>query len=95
MLPISAAGLPPVERPTSEGRTGSVTNAAEACRHRDPRRRFGRRPEHADLADRFLDHDIMSMYRDAVRYQEDRKILGYEPLTGESMAELNCCVTRR
>lgn len=49
---------------------------------------FGRRPEHAGLAERFLQHATVSTYKDAVTYQERCEVLGYEPFTDDEMAEM-------
>jgi hypothetical protein len=49
---------------------------------------YGREEEHADLADRFLQHAWIARYRDALVYQENREALGHEPLGDEDMARM-------
>jgi hypothetical protein len=49
---------------------------------------YGREEEHADLADRFLQHAWIARYRDAKVYQESRETLGQEPLSDEDMARM-------
>lgn len=48
--------------------------------------KYGRRSEHADLAERFLDHYVVANYKDAVVYQENCEALGYEPFSDADMA---------
>src|SRR6266545_435175 len=47
---------------------------------------YGREEEHADLANRFLQHAWIARYRDAKVYQENREALGQEPFSDEDMA---------
>lgn len=49
---------------------------------------YGRRSEHRDLADRFLDHEAVATYKDALNYQLNCETLGYEPFSDEEMAEM-------
>lgn len=49
---------------------------------------FGNTDEYADLAERFVLHDHVINYRDAVVYQRDATRLGFEPLSEEEMAEM-------
>jgi hypothetical protein len=49
---------------------------------------YGREEEHADLADRFLQHAWIARYRDALVYQESREALGHELLGDEDMARM-------
>jgi Family of unknown function (DUF5677) len=49
---------------------------------------YGREEEHADLADRFIQHAMIASYRDAKLYQESREALGHEPLSDEDMARM-------
>lgn len=49
---------------------------------------FGRLPEHSDLAERFIDHAAVSTYKDAVTYQENCEVLGYERFSDDEMAEM-------
>jgi hypothetical protein len=49
---------------------------------------YGRRPDHVDLAERFLDHDAVATYKDAVRYQQDSETLNDEPLADDVIAEM-------
>jgi hypothetical protein len=49
---------------------------------------YGRRPEHADLAGRFLDHQVVASYKDALVYQENCETLGYEPFSETEMASM-------
>jgi len=49
---------------------------------------YGREDEHADLADRFIQHAWIARYRDAKLYQESREALGQEPLSDEDMAQM-------
>jgi hypothetical protein len=49
---------------------------------------YGRRSDHASLAERFLDHDVVAAYKDAVNYQENYETLGYERLSDKAMAEI-------
>lgn len=50
--------------------------------------KFGRRPEHSDLAERFVLHDRVVNYRDAMIYQRDVGRLNYEPFGEDEMAEM-------
>jgi hypothetical protein len=49
---------------------------------------YGRRPEHADLAERFLLHQVVTSYADALIYQERSEMLGYEPFTYDVMERM-------
>lgn len=49
---------------------------------------YGRRPEHRDLAERFIQHVTVSTYKDAVTYQENCEVLGYDRFTDEEMTEM-------
>lgn len=49
---------------------------------------FGRKPEHQDLARRFLDHTAVLVYRDAQTYQESCATLGYEPYSDAEIARM-------
>jgi hypothetical protein len=49
---------------------------------------YGRRIEHPDLADRFLDHEAVATYKEAVTYQLNCETLGYEPFSDEEMADM-------
>jgi hypothetical protein len=49
---------------------------------------YGRRTEHPDLADSFLDHEAVATYKDAVNYQLNCEALGYEPFNDEEMADM-------
>lgn len=49
---------------------------------------YGRRSEHSDLADRFLDHEAVATYKEALNYQLNCETLGYEPFSDEEMADL-------
>ncbi|PWN01410.1 hypothetical protein DJ010_17770 [Nocardioides silvaticus] len=46
---------------------------------------FGKEDEHADLAERFVLHDHVANYQDALIYQRDAGKLGYEPFTDEEV----------
>jgi hypothetical protein len=48
----------------------------------------GREENHADLANRFLQHATIARYTDAKQYQENCEALGREPLSDEDMASL-------
>ncbi len=43
---------------------------------------------HPDLPGRYMDHDGVLNYQDALMYQEHAEVLGYEPFAQEDMAEL-------
>ncbi|WP_409473530.1 DUF5677 domain-containing protein [Streptomyces sp. HC307] len=45
-------------------------------------------PDHSDLAERFLEHEIVTLRRDALQFQKDHEILGEEPLDQEYLDEL-------
>jgi hypothetical protein len=47
---------------------------------------YGREENHADLADRFLQHATIARYTDAKQYQENCEALGREPLSAEDIA---------
>jgi len=49
---------------------------------------YGREEEHADLADRFIQHAMIAHYTDAKQYQENCEALGREPLSAEDMARM-------
>lgn len=49
---------------------------------------YGREEQHADLADRFLQHAWVARYRDALVYQENRQALGHAPLGEGDMARM-------
>src|SRR6266540_2224465 len=59
---------------------------------------YGRRPEHSDVAERFLNHQVVATYKDALVYQEHCETLGYEPFTDADVAlmkaEFDRCVAR-
>jgi hypothetical protein len=48
----------------------------------------GREAAYSDLAERFLLHEGVMGYRDALVYQENCKTLGYEPFSDQNMAEM-------
>jgi len=48
----------------------------------------GRNPVHSDLAERFLLHEVVMGYKDALVYQENCKTLDYEPFNDADMAEM-------
>jgi hypothetical protein len=48
----------------------------------------GREAAYSDLAERFLLHEVVMGYKDALVYQEQCKTLGYEPFNDEDMAEM-------
>jgi len=50
--------------------------------------KFGRKPQHLDLAERFRLHDVVVNYRDALAYQETCEKTGYDPYSDEEMAEM-------
>jgi len=54
----------------------------------DVLRAFGASDEHADLAERFVLHDQVINYRDAVVYQRDAERLNYELISDDDMAEM-------
>ncbi|WP_158679186.1 DUF5677 domain-containing protein [Streptomyces sp. Tu 6176] len=45
-------------------------------------------PDHHDLAERFLDHEIVGLRRDALQFQRDHATLGEEPLEQAYVDEL-------
>ncbi|MEU0083642.1 DUF5677 domain-containing protein [Streptomyces sp. NPDC006274] len=45
-------------------------------------------PDHHDLAERFLDHEIVGLRRDALQFQKDHVTLGEEPLEQAYVDEL-------
>ncbi len=49
---------------------------------------YGRRPEHSDLANRFLLHSAVISYEDAKVYQERCQVLGTEPFSDAEMEEM-------
>jgi Family of unknown function (DUF5677) len=46
---------------------------------------YGTQGEHADLAERFLLHDVISSWEDATTYQQHCDVLGQEPLSDAEM----------
>jgi hypothetical protein len=48
----------------------------------------GREAAYSDLAERFLLHEVVIGYKDALLYQENCETLGYEPFSDEDMAEM-------
>jgi len=55
---------------------------------------YGRRPEHVDLADRFVDHQVVVTYKDALVYREHCETLGYERFSDTEMALMKAEVDR-
>ncbi|MFJ2636014.1 DUF5677 domain-containing protein [Streptomyces sp. NPDC087422] len=49
---------------------------------------FSNDPDHCDLAERFLDHEIVTLRRDARQFQADHVLLGEEPLEQEFLDQL-------
>lgn len=49
---------------------------------------YGRRPQHRDLAERFIDHAAVTTYNDALTFQENCEVLGYERFSDDEMAEM-------
>lgn len=49
---------------------------------------YGSRPEYADLAERYLQHDVVINYKDMIVYQERADQIGEEKLTDEEVAEI-------
>jgi hypothetical protein len=49
---------------------------------------YGRRPEHVVLAERFLDHEAVATYKEALNYQLNCETLGDEPFSDEEMADM-------
>jgi len=49
--------------------------------------KFSREPAHSDLAQRFLAHTAVTVYLDAVSFQENCVTLGYEPYSDAEMDE--------
>jgi hypothetical protein len=49
---------------------------------------YGQEDEHADLADRFIQHAWIARYYDAKEYQKGSEALGREPLSDEDMARM-------
>lgn len=45
-------------------------------------------PDHSDLAERFIDHEIIHLRRDALQFQKDHETLGEEPLDQGYLDEL-------
>jgi hypothetical protein len=50
--------------------------------------RFGKRPDHRDIGERYLLHDLVINYKDAVQYQKNCEALGYEPYTDAEMTAM-------
>jgi hypothetical protein len=50
--------------------------------------RHGRKAAYSDLAERFLLHEGVMGFKDALVYQENCKTLGYEPFSDQDMAEM-------
>ena len=48
----------------------------------------GREAAYSDIAERFLLHEVVMGYKDALVYQENCKTLGYEPFSDADMAEM-------
>jgi len=48
----------------------------------------GRTPEHADLADRYLNHTHIEHYRQAEHYQRSSSHLGWQPFSQDTMRAL-------
>lgn len=46
---------------------------------------FGRTEQHSDIAERYLLHDVVINYKDAVEYQKNCDALGYEPFADGEM----------
>jgi hypothetical protein len=49
---------------------------------------YGRRPEHADLADRYLDHAHIDQYRQVQHRQRSGRALGWPPIPAGTMTKL-------
>jgi hypothetical protein len=49
---------------------------------------YGRGQEHEDLAERYVLHDHVVNYKDALEFQRHAARLGYEPLSDHAMAEM-------
>lgn len=49
---------------------------------------YGRRPEHSDLADRYLGHTRINQYRQARHRQRSGRGLGWPPLPTWTMRKL-------
>jgi hypothetical protein len=49
---------------------------------------YGRRDEHPDLAERFILHEVVMSYADAVIFQANCEALGAEPLSDEDIAAM-------
>lgn len=49
---------------------------------------YGRRVDHLDLAERFLDHEAVATYKEAQNYQLHCKTLGYEPFSDDEMSDM-------
>lgn len=48
---------------------------------------YGRQPEHVDLAERYILHDQVVNWKDALEFQKHCEETGYEPFCEEEMAE--------
>jgi hypothetical protein len=48
----------------------------------------GREAAYSDLAERFLLHEVVIGYKDALVFQENCRTLGYEPFSNEEMTEM-------
>jgi hypothetical protein len=48
----------------------------------------GKRPDHQDIGERYLLHDVVINYKDALQYQSNCEALGYEPYTEAEMTAL-------
>jgi Family of unknown function (DUF5677) len=49
---------------------------------------FGATDEHRDLAERYVLHDVVINYKDAVEYQKNCDVLGYEPFDDAAMRSM-------
>ena len=49
---------------------------------------FGVTPDHTDLAERYVLHDHVINYKDALIYQRDCEALGYDPFTDDEMESM-------
>ena len=49
--------------------------------------KYGRQPNHHELAERYLLHDYVDNWKDAFEYQKHCEDIGYSPFTDEEMAE--------
>lgn len=59
---------------------------------------YGRKPEHADLAERYLDHTHIEHYQQAQAHQRSTRHLGLQPFSAEIMRDLkrehDRCISR-